>query len=281
MPLRGYSSLAESEIHRLLTDPAAVEARSPTLEDVTRGPVSVPSAPAIEGVSPEFSAVRGGASSLTHGEAPEDERSGPFSMATSGGAVTWTGGGSRRGSATRATPEERATWLKNRGGLGYERTLDYAPEGGSEIGAILARDNQNEAIGNYNAALIGTSDARGGRIGDAAHIQEVMRQKELQDSALRSMIARYGTADPRLLEKLIPMDEKMSRDLRFQSEVDSLNRLFQAGQLDERQYQEQVNALILRLSGPEDAAKFVTGLEGARARGSENDLILSMIASGK
>jgi predicted PurR-regulated permease PerM len=39
--------------------------------------------------------------------------------------------------------------------------------------------------------------------------------------------------------------------------------------------------VFLGITVIQEAAKFVTGLEDARARGSENDLILSMIASGK
>lgn len=262
-----------------------------------------PAAP--EPPMPDFSGVMGGASSTAQQQAapaeeglPTDElppagldvRAQPFEMSTKDGKVSWSGGGALPGSAMKATPEETAAWLKahSAGQTGVGALLGYQPEPAASalsadpVGEILARDNQNAAASAYNTAAVGQSAAREARIGDANHINEIMRQQALQESSVRRLVEEYDTADTKLIEKLAPLKAALQQQREWQTQIANLNKLLISGQIEQADYEKLKDGLILQLTkSAEEGGKYSTDKAAAEARGGQNDILMSILAAGK
>lgn len=248
-------------------------------------------------ISEEFSGVRGGASSTALPESDpvaditQDElRALPFEMSTKDGKVSWSGGGALPGSAAKATPEETAAWLKAHSGgrTGIGALIGYQPEpvasalSSDPVGEILARYNENSAASAYNTAAVGQSAAREARIGDANHINEIMRQQALQESSVRRLVEEYDTADTKLIEKLAPLKAALQQQREWQTQIANLNKLLISGQIGQADYEKLKDGLILQLTkSAEEGGKYSTDKAAAEARGGQNDILMSILAAGK
>lgn len=206
-----------------------------------------------------------------------DPRAQPFEMSTRDGKVSWSGGGALPGSAMKATPEETSAWLKAHSGgrTGVGALIGYQPEPAASalssdpVGEILARDNQNSAASAYNTAAVGQSAAREARIGDANHINEIMRQQALQESSVRRLVEEYDTADTKLIEKLAPLKAALQQQREWQTQIGNLNKLLISGQIGKEDYETLKDGLILQLTkSAEEGGKYSTDMVAARARAS-------------